>query len=370
MIATKGSVFVFDGQYYRQVDGIAMGSPLGPAFANAFMCHYEDGWITSCDSQYAPVLYKRYVDDIFLLFNSDADVLPFRDFMNTCHPNMKFTYEVENEGVLAFLDIKIFRESEKFVTSIHRKETFSGVYSNFHSYIPEEYKFGLIQTLLHRCFSLVSNEELFHKEIEKLKGILHKNAYPSKFVGKCIRIFLSKLQVEKKIYLTVPKKEINLILPFLGSMSFSIRSKLVKAFSQAMPACKLKVIFKTSAKLGSYFRFKDIIPRSLCSHVLYKYTCSRCNSTYIGKTKRYWEKRLEEHLSISALYGKPMKCFKMWPPKEHDVKCSSSISRDCFNIIGGDQNDFILRLKESLMIYQQHPNLNIQSESTKLFLFN
>ena len=137
-----------------------------------------------------------------------------------------------------------------------------------------------------------------------------------------------------------------------------------------MPARKLKVIFKTPPKLGSYFRFKDIIPRSLISHVLYKYKCSRCNSTYIGKTKRYWEKRLEEHLSISALTGKPLKCFKMWPPKEHDVKCSASICRESFSIVGGDQNDFILRVKESLLIYQQSPKLNIQSESTKLFLFN
>ena len=161
------------------------------------------------------------------------------------------------------------------------------------------------------------------------------------------------------------------MLPFLGSMSLQIRSKLVKAFNITMPACKLRVIFKTSTKLGSHFRFKDIIPQSLLSHVLYKYTCSRCNSTYIGKTKRFWEKRLEEHLSISALSGKPMKCFKMWPPKEHDVKCSSSISRENFHIIGGgDQNDFVLRVKESLMIYQHNPNLNIQSESTKLFLFN
>ena len=130
------------------------------------------------------------------------------------------------------------------------------------------------------------------------------------------------------------------------------------------------VIFKTSVKLGSYFRFKDIFPSSLRSHVIYKYKCHRCNSTYVGKTKRYWEKRLEEHLSISALTGKPLKTFKVWPPKEHDVTCACSISRDSFSLIGGEQKDFLLYVKESLMIYRLNPNLNIQSESTKLFLFN
>ena len=38
LFATKKSHFVFDGQYYDQIDGIAMGSPLGPALANIFMC--------------------------------------------------------------------------------------------------------------------------------------------------------------------------------------------------------------------------------------------------------------------------------------------------------------------------------------------
>ena len=36
------SFFIFDGKYYEQCDGVAMGSPLGPTLANAFMCHFEN----------------------------------------------------------------------------------------------------------------------------------------------------------------------------------------------------------------------------------------------------------------------------------------------------------------------------------------
>ena len=42
VFATKRSHFVFDGQYYDQIDGVAMGSPLGPALANIFMCDFEE----------------------------------------------------------------------------------------------------------------------------------------------------------------------------------------------------------------------------------------------------------------------------------------------------------------------------------------
>ena len=43
--ATKKSHFIFDGQYYDQIDGVAMGSPLGPVLANIFMCHFEEEWV-------------------------------------------------------------------------------------------------------------------------------------------------------------------------------------------------------------------------------------------------------------------------------------------------------------------------------------
>lgn len=41
-LATKESLFIFDGICYKQIDGVAMGSPLGPTLANIFLCHYEE----------------------------------------------------------------------------------------------------------------------------------------------------------------------------------------------------------------------------------------------------------------------------------------------------------------------------------------
>ena len=47
------------------------------------------------------------------------------------HPNMNFSLEKENDGRLSFLDINIFREKGKLVTTAYRKKTFNGVYTNF-----------------------------------------------------------------------------------------------------------------------------------------------------------------------------------------------------------------------------------------------
>ena len=64
-LTTMGTVFYFNGNYYKQLDGVAMGSPLEPALAYAFLCHHERKWLRECSVTYAPIFYKRYVDDIF-----------------------------------------------------------------------------------------------------------------------------------------------------------------------------------------------------------------------------------------------------------------------------------------------------------------
>ena len=65
--------------------------------------------------------------------------------------------KTEKENKLSFLDVEIIREQGKFTTTIYRKPTFSGVYSNFESFLPLVYKFGMVYTLVYRYFRICSN---------------------------------------------------------------------------------------------------------------------------------------------------------------------------------------------------------------------
>ena len=92
----------------------------------------------------------------FVFFNKQEHVQFFLEYINKKRKNMKFSIETEINGSLSFLDVKIFRENDKFVTSVFRKYTFSGLYTNLISFISFEYKIGLVHTLLNRCFNLSS----------------------------------------------------------------------------------------------------------------------------------------------------------------------------------------------------------------------
>ena len=68
-----------------------------------------------------------------------------------------FTNEKEVNGLLPFLDVLISRNKKGFITTVHHKPACSGVYSNFNSFIADEYKHSLIFTLFFRIFSVVSD---------------------------------------------------------------------------------------------------------------------------------------------------------------------------------------------------------------------
>ena len=128
--------------------------------------------------------------------------------------------EREKENKLSFLDVEIIREQGKFTTTIYRKPTFSGVYSNFESFLPSVYKFGKVYTLVYRCFRICSNWTQFHTELIFLKGIFQKNCYPKNFIYKCFKKFLNNVHFVKKNVPIVDKKRLLLVLPYLGITSY------------------------------------------------------------------------------------------------------------------------------------------------------
>ena len=177
-LTVKSSCFVFNNVYYKQIDGVAMNSPLGPTFANLFLVYYENIWLDKSPHQFKPKYYRRYVDDIFLMFEKKNHVKKFLKYMNSRHQNIKFTFEEEHNNKIAFLDISITKVGNELQTSLFRKKTFSGVYLNFNNHLPSEYKKGLLHTLLYRAYNICSNYTNFHQEIVYLKSVLQKNSSP------------------------------------------------------------------------------------------------------------------------------------------------------------------------------------------------
>ena len=106
--ATTLIEFSFNNIMYRQIDGIAMGSPLGHALANIFVGHYESKLFNEISK---PTVYYRYANDTFSLFHKETDFQKFLGCFNSLHPSLKFTNESETHNSLSFLDLLITKSN-------------------------------------------------------------------------------------------------------------------------------------------------------------------------------------------------------------------------------------------------------------------
>ena len=369
-LCTSESIFSFDGDLYKQVDGVAMGSPLGPALSNAFLANKEPVWLDRCPLSFKPVLYRRYVDDIFVLLKDKSHLQPFLKYMNSCHANIKFTSEIETNGKFNFLDISINRNQNKFETGIYRKPTFSGVFVNYGSFIPASFKLGLIQTLLVRAFRICSSSKNFNIELNFVKSILRKNGFPLSLIDNCFTKFLNSVNRPSQSVSSVPKKSVLLVLPYIGPFS-EILKRRVTNLMQNYSHVNCKIVFRAPKRIAHMFSFKDRIPKCLKSCVVYKFQCSSCHATYYGQTKRHLHTRTCEHIGISSLTGRPVKVpdEKHTAVYRHVLSSGHTASLEDFDVLASSPYEFHLRILESLLISKDKPLLNNNVRSEPLALF-
>ena len=336
--------FYFDGKIFDQVDRVAMGSPLGPDLANLFMGYYEQKWSES-DHGRLVEFYRRYVDDTFCLFENEHQAQTFLDFLNIQHQNLNFTIEKEHMKQLPFLDILNTR-SDRLITSVYRKSTFTGLLQNYNSFVQFTYEKGLLKSLTDRTFCLNNTRVGFHLDLEKLKVILQKNEYPPKLIDKSVYRYLSK-KISNKPSETDPIKTNENIryfkLPFIGKFSKFTENKLQKLTKKfCKEGTNIKIVFSIF-KLASLFSTKDKVPYGLKSYVIYKFLCAGCNASYVGETYRHIYTRTHEHLETdlsSNIYRHLLK----------NPQCKSICDENCFSILDSVRTKYTLKLKEGMYI--------------------
>ena len=183
-------------------------------------------------------------------------------------------------------------------------------------------------------------------------------------------MFLDKMFLKRPEVLTVEKKVITLVIPFLGDLSLEIKTKLHKALKRTLGCCNIQLVFKSQRNLANVFRFKDRLPHELISGVVYNFKCGRCNSSYYGETNRHLKVRSGEHIGILPLTFKKVKPSAESSVRDHLLVCDHCPSFEDFTVLAHGSNKFLLELKESLLIKLNKPELNNNISSAPLFLFD
>ena len=188
--ATARTHFRFNGKIYQQHNCVSMGSPLGPLLADIFLLHLEEHLMDELHEN-GLAYYKYYVDDIFAVIKEGTNINRLMKILNSFHKSIHFTYELENNGSLPFLDILVQRllqgERSWFSTSVYRKPTFTGFLLNWRSFVPHEYKKSTIINMVHRAIRSSPDYSISHKEFLFIRQLAVSNGYPLPFVGHMIK---------------------------------------------------------------------------------------------------------------------------------------------------------------------------------------
>jgi hypothetical protein len=147
----RSSYFRFAGQFYEQIDGVAMGSPLSPVFAKFYMEDFEKMALDR--NPHKPLCWFRYVDNTFVIWPHGPDRLrDFHDHLNSVHQSIQFTMETEGDGHLPFLDIDIYRRPDGSLGDrVYRKLTHTNLYLNSGFHHHPFNKQAVLSTLVHRA---------------------------------------------------------------------------------------------------------------------------------------------------------------------------------------------------------------------------
>jgi len=338
-LACKDVHFLFNDTWYIQTDGVSMGSPIAPAMADIFMNHLERNIVNY--SGVKPSLYKRYVDDIFLIFENQENVSPFLHFMNNLHSKIKFTVEKEENGELPFLDVKVMRKEDRYFTTQYFKPTDTGLYLTPYSFCDEKYQKSLIKSLISRTWELNSTYLLATEGITKMKKRLIKNGYTESIIDKQItNVINRKMAPQEEHSSNEEQPKVCLSLPY-GKGSKELKQS-IQSLLPSHPS-SVRLVLQTK-KVQSFLSTKCATPKACKANLVYKFNCHGCDAQYIGETKRHLRTRIAEHGQTSRDSA----------IKDHALQCNNRkhhINIDEFTVL---KDTFAIKIQrrfyESLMI--------------------
>ena len=354
------STFSFNHKNYKQIDGTAIGSKLGRNYACTYMGKWEKQLLSMTDKN--PLLYLRYVDDIFGIWDgTDEELNAFLNTANTIHPRIKLEMTQSSESI-SFLDVLIKKTQNGLETTIYTKETDKHMYLHKSSDHPNSTKRAIPYGLGIRARRICSTETDYNAQKRNIANHLKKRGYKYRSVNEVLQKVDNLTRNELLEYRNQDDKNesrvplvvtCNRRLPHIQEivhdrMSVLHRSeKMMKVFPEApltayrrdtnmedmLVHSKYNKIFRRETyiegthkcdkncavcmhmKVGMQhislnrrtFCFKDSITCKT-ENVVYGIFCSGCDAIiYVGETGNTIYERFQNHFtSIRKLYDQPV----------------------------------------------------------------
>jgi hypothetical protein len=341
-----------------------MGCPLGPTFAEFYMCELENQVLLN--AQIKPELYCRYVDDIFVVIRDEEHLIELRRALE--HESvLTFTHEIGQNHKLPFLDILVRIEDNSFVTNVYRKPTDVGKVLNEKSECPQRYKTNTVRALIQRAFKTCTSESDLKTELRSCKQILVNNGFSNRTVDTEISNYRSR---ENRTNNEAISNGTPTTVFYQNQMNRGY--KVDERVLQSIIHDNVKsTTDNENIKLLIYYKNKKIknlvMNNNPCkktgllqeTNVVYKFSCNKegCrllqNMNYIGLTSTTLSRRLTCHLQS----GGPKNHMR----EAHNETITRATLEACTSIVMRCPDPSRLTIAEALIIKSESPAINLQT---------
>ena len=296
----KNTYFSFQDQFYEQVEGAAMGSPVSPIVANLYMEYLEQKALSTAPHPLR--FWHRFVDDTFVI-HKEANKQGFLQHINSVDPSIRFTIENNKEdGSIPFLDTIVKPEADGCLSITGcRKSTLTKC--KYPKWALEKVEKTLSRSSRQVNDGGTNNAQSANHEVQQNKG--------------------------------------HIIIPYTQGLCESIK-KICGRYGIQTPVKGGRTIKNLLVSP------KDKDPMVNQSGAIYWYQCGdlSCDDEYIGETSRTFGERYKEHLKPpSAIH-------------HHSNQTGHTTNQNNFQIIGREGHNLARNIKESIYIRVNNPTLN------------
>jgi len=224
------------------------------------------------------------------------DIQGMLNVLNNRFESIKFTYELEKNGILPFLDLELQRAGDKIEIGIYHKPTSTMRTITSDSYCPIQHKMAAYHSMVHRLCRLPLSVANFKKEYEHIKEVARINGFDCGIIDKLIQKHSQKVKKWSLTTLfsqTIREQKQRVSLTFAPSVT----NKLKQVFN----GHDLEIVYRNDRKLQSLLGSTKDKTDSLKKSGVYTIKCQVCERRYYGQTKRSLEERFKEHLQCVRL---------------------------------------------------------------------
>lgn len=348
------NIFNFEGQLYKQVSGCPIGSNISPVLADIFIDYVHEEVFSKVDAK----LTLYYVDDSLVVVDKTR-IDDIWNKLNNLHQNIEYTYELEKNNAINFLDITLIRCQPGLLKSnIFTKPQKSARSINYYSHHPEHQKVNIIKNEYDRM-KRISDKIFIDNNERMLKEKFIKNGYPENFLKEIIVEKSPKNNVNNNQNKQERKENLKIIgsITYVPGLSEIIKS-ILKMF-------KINITYKINKPLNNITNNKFKSDKMEKSGVVYSIPCASCgkngqSSRYIGETGRKLKIRMKEHFYTVA------KSLPKTALSIHALECKHEFDWENVEILYEEQSVFKRRFFESAFInFYDDESINLKTEREK-----